>query len=474
MRRHINLLRFVAILCAALLAPDGPYAYAFQTNAQDQPQSTLSPGQLDSLVAPLALYPDPILSQVLVASTYPLEIVEAERWLSQNPSLTGKALTDAAAQQPWDASVQALAAMPDLLKWLSSNIRWTTDLGNAFLAQQQDVMDAVQRMRQKAMANGTLKSTPQQTVSTTSENGQTFIQIMPAEPQVVYLPQYNPAAVWGAASASYPWPAVSYPSAGAIATAGVLSFGAGIALGALWGGGWGGWGWGPGWGSRNIVVNNNFIRSNRFNRGSFVNGNRWAHNPGFRGGVPYSNRNVANRFGRGNFVNGRPTPGQIQQGLRQGSFGQRPGTIGGPAGGNRAGPGGNVGRPGQGNIPGRGGMPGQGNFAGPGGAGHPGMGPGNMPGRGGMPGQVPGPANIPGRGQAARMGNFGQMGGGQRIGNRTFSGGGGPGAFAGVGQGGSRARMSSGRGFGSMGAGGFRGGGFRGGGGGFRGGGRRR
>ena len=116
----------------------------------------LSPDQLDNLVAPIALYPDPLLGQVLAASTYPLEIVEAQQWLQQNSNLQGAQLMDAAKQQNWDPSVQALVAFPDALSLLSNDIRWTTDLGNAFLAQQADVMSAVQRMRARAQANGKL------------------------------------------------------------------------------------------------------------------------------------------------------------------------------------------------------------------------------------------------------------------------------------------------------------------------------
>src|SRR4029077_8292092 len=170
--------RAVAVLCTALLIAQEPYVLAQQaqsaTGSQGQPQKTLTPAQLDSLVAPIALYPDPILSQVLVASTYPLEIVEAGRWLSQNSNLKGKQLTEAAAKQTWDASVQALVVLPDVLKRLDQDVGWTSDLGNAFLAQQQDVMDAVQRLRQKASAAGALQSTKEQTVSTATENNQTY------------------------------------------------------------------------------------------------------------------------------------------------------------------------------------------------------------------------------------------------------------------------------------------------------------
>ena len=147
---------------------------------QAAPRSALTAQQLDNLVAPLALYPDPLLSQVLVAATYPLEVVEANQWLQQNRSLTGTALMDAAKQQNWDASVQALVAFPDVMARLNQDVRWTTDLGNAFLGQQKDVMAAVQRLRARAQANGKLRSTPQETVTTETQNGQSEIAIQPA------------------------------------------------------------------------------------------------------------------------------------------------------------------------------------------------------------------------------------------------------------------------------------------------------
>src|SRR5260370_39863499 len=183
--------RATTLLCVGLLIAHHPFTFAQQPSptggAQDQSATALTPAQLDSLIAPIALYPDPILSQVLVASTYPLEIVEAGRWLSQHSNLTGKTLADAAAKQPWDASVQALVMRPDVLKRLNQDVTWTSELGNAFLAQQQDVMDAVQRLRQRASEAGALKSTSQQTVSTVTENNQPYIAIQPANPEVVYV-----------------------------------------------------------------------------------------------------------------------------------------------------------------------------------------------------------------------------------------------------------------------------------------------
>src|SRR5262249_9814507 len=152
----------------------------------------IPPEQLDSLVAPIALYPDPMLSQVLVASTYPLEIIQLQQWLTRNKNLKDKALVDAVSKQPWDASIQAMAALPDVVKRLSDDIQWTTDLGNAFLAQQSDLMDAVQRMRQKAQSTGALKSNQQQKVETKVVESKQVIVVEQADPQVVYVPSYNP------------------------------------------------------------------------------------------------------------------------------------------------------------------------------------------------------------------------------------------------------------------------------------------
>ena len=151
--------------------------------------------QLDSLVAPIALYPDPLLSQTLVACTYPLEIVLLQQWLEKNKNLKDKALEDAVQKQPWEPSIQAMAVLPELVKKLAENISWTTDLGNAFLSQQSDVMDAVQRMRAKASGAGHLKSNPQMKVETKVVETKTVVVIEQADPKVVYVPAYNPTVV---------------------------------------------------------------------------------------------------------------------------------------------------------------------------------------------------------------------------------------------------------------------------------------
>jgi hypothetical protein len=263
--------------------------------AQTQPaaQAEWTADQLDNLVAPLALFPDPLLSQMLVASTYPLEVVEANQWLQQNRNLQGQALIDAAKQQPWDASIQALVAVPDALEKLNQDIRWTTDLGNAFLAQEADVMNAVQRMRIRAEGNGHLASTKQQTVFNESERGQQVVTIEPAYPDVIYVPVYDPFYVWGPPVYGF-YPPLYYPPYG-------FGFGLGFNIGFCfdnWGG-WNYWGWGPNWFGNTVFVNTYFFNHYGFHhpwrsndRGRLA----WVHNPVHRLNVPYRTPQVAARF----------------------------------------------------------------------------------------------------------------------------------------------------------------------------------
>jgi len=263
------------------------------------PGQALAADQLDGLVAPVALYPDPLLSQILVASTYPLELVQAWQWLQRNPGLTGPALTQAAQQQNWDPSIQALVVFPDLVKRLNQDITWTTDLGNAFLAQQPDVMNAVQQMRREAEQAGKLASGPQQTVTNTNQDGQPIVGIQPANPGMMYLPNYDPGYIWGP-SLYYPYANWYYPPyiGGAY-----FGFGLGIPMGLYFGGGWGGWGgwgWGFGWGNGSLFVNNGFIHRYGFNAGlggSLSGRSAWAHDASHRGGVPYANAAVSGRYG---------------------------------------------------------------------------------------------------------------------------------------------------------------------------------
>ena len=263
------------------------------------PGQALSPDQLDGLVAPIALYPDPLLSQILVASTYPLELVEAWQWLQRNPGLTGAALTQAAQQQNWDPSIQALVVFPDLVKRLNQDITWTTNLGNAFLAQQPEVMDAVQQMRLKAEQAGKLASTSQQRVTTTNDSGRPVIDIEPANPEMMYCPIMILCPFGARRFIIHMRVGITRPFIGGA----YFGFGLGINMGLYFGGGWGGWGgwgWHPGWGNRCVIVNNNFIHRNNFNagRGGSLSGNStWAHDASHRGGVPYSNAAVSSRYG---------------------------------------------------------------------------------------------------------------------------------------------------------------------------------
>ena len=432
----------IAILCCALLAPGETMRSAQEqapASAGQQETAKIPPDQLDSLVAPIALYPDPMLAQVLAASTYPLEIMQLQQWLTKNKGLKDKALVDAVSKQPWDPSVQGLAALPDVVKRLADDIQWTTDLGNAFLAQQGEVMDAVQRMRKKAKDAGNLKSNEQQKVETKVVESKQVVVIEQSNPQVVYVPSYNPVVVYG--PPAYPYPPITYPPPGYYAAGMAISFGVGLAMGAAWGGGWG---YGCGWGNNdvNVNVNNNFNRNTNVQGGNRVStqpvrgsgGNSWQHNPQHRGGTPYSNRSTANRYGgttRGASVSDRQANARRNQ----------------AQGGNRAQAGG---RPDQGQL---GGQP-RASDRSAGGAGD----------RGG---------DRASAGGGDRGGDRASAGGGDRGGNRGSSGAGANSRATALGGGssgrsGSSARASSSRGSASMGS---RGGGSRGGGGG---GGRRR
>ncbi len=298
--------RITAAVCAALLLPSNlvgsalPLPQAAATPAKSTAPTAapvkLPNDQLDSLVAPIALYPDPLLAQVLAASTYPLEIIQLQQWMTKHPDLKGEALATAVEKEKWDPAIQGLAGLPDVVKRLADDIKWTADLGNAFLAQQSDVMDAVQRMRKKASDAGNLKTTEQQKVTTQVVETKQVIVIQQANPQVIYVPAYNPVVVYG--PPIYPYPPIYYPPPGYYAAGVAIGFGVGIAMGAFWGSG--GWGYGPRWGygSVNINVNNRYVNHyNRYNGGNRYNNGNWNHNPQHRGGTPYGDRNTANRYG---------------------------------------------------------------------------------------------------------------------------------------------------------------------------------
>jgi hypothetical protein len=274
-----NPIRMLVLVLAVLLM--GSPLLSAEDTANTAPTQTVSltSDQLDNLVSPVALYPDSLLSQVLVASTYPLQVVQAQQWLLQHADLKGEQLTTAAKNENWDSSVQALVVFPDVLKRLNDDVTWTTNLGNAFLTNQSGVMDAVQRQRQKAEAAGKLKTTEQQKVVNTSEGGQPVVQIEPANPEVIYVPVYDPVWVWGPAL-YYPYPVWYYPPRPAPDV--FFWFGGPVRWSVSFGwGGWWGWGWRPHWHDHNVIINQTFFTRYHY-RPSYVwhpsRGPVWVHN----------------------------------------------------------------------------------------------------------------------------------------------------------------------------------------------------
>jgi hypothetical protein len=249
----------------------------------------LTAAQLDRLVAPIALYPDPLVAQILMAATYPLEVVEADRWLRlpANAALKGDALAAALQQQPWDPSVKSLIAFPQLLQTMDTNLDWTEQLGDAFLAEHPDIMDAIQRLRLRAQAAGSLVSTPQQTVSTENQE----IMIEPASPDTVYVPTYNLSCAYGAWPSTDDPPFSFVPDSGDCAPGGdLIDFGAGFVP-------FGFWAWG------NVDWHNHDIRIDHDRLRQFGAGNRnepagdiWQHDPTHRHGVPYRDPATVARF----------------------------------------------------------------------------------------------------------------------------------------------------------------------------------
>jgi hypothetical protein len=329
----------VLVSCLSLLLASAPVVLAQDTTAapatnqervpQAQAADTdttavakIPAEQLDALVAPIALYPDDLLAQTLVASTYPLEIIQLQQWLAKHPGLKDKALADSVAKQPWDPSIQSMAAIPDVVKRLADDVQWATDLGNAFLAQQGDVMEAVQRMRTKAKANGALESNEKQKVDTQVVEQKTVIVVESTDPEVIYVPSYSPAVVYG--PPVYPYPPIYYPYYPPGAA--MVSFSFGFMMGAAM---WGGSCCHSHWGGGNTVIinnNNNFNQINHNNRGGGGN-NNWQHNPSHRGGTPYGDRGTAGKYGgssRG------PSAGTQPAGSGRGpSAGTHPSTPGG-------------------------------------------------------------------------------------------------------------------------------------------------
>jgi hypothetical protein len=486
--------RVMALALLAAIAMTGGPARAEETAAA----ATFSPTQLEQLVAPIALYPDSITVQVLMAATYPLEIVEAARWRAKNPKLQGDDLTKALEQEDWDPSVESLTYFPDLLKRMSDNLDWTKDLGDAFLGQQDDVLDTVQRMRAKAYEAGSLKSTKEQVVTREVVNEKEIITVEPANPEVVYVPQYSPQEVYGPTYAAAPATPYYYPSMmtyppGYLYGAGLMSFGVGMAVGAAV---WGDCDWdshdvyhhydggGGGGGNKNNNTNVNIDREKnvdrsrnetnigggdrRGDRGRGDRGGRgekWQHDPGRRDGVRYRDQGTANKFGGRDQVAARDRMDQNRARGYEGGRGAGAGMSQRPSGG----------RPTQGGLGSdRGPGTGRPSSGGPGGAQRPTTRPaggqrdnafgGYESGRSAREASGRGAASRGGSSYAGGGGWSGGRGGGSSAGRGGYGGGGGRGGGYGGG---------GGRGGGGFGGGGGRGGGGRGGGRGGRGGGRR-
>ena len=254
--------------------------------AAASPAAAVSQQELDQLLAPIALYPDALVAQILMASTYPLEVVEAARWSKANPGVKDKALEEAMQKQAWDPAVKALTAVPQVLGHMNENLSWTQKLGDAFLADQKAVMGTVQSLRAKAQKAGNLKSSPEQTVKTEQQGSQTVYIIESPKPEVVYVPTYNPATVYGTWWYPYP-PYTMYPPAYVYPPG--LAFTTGVIVGAAI---WGNCNW------RGNEINVNVNNYNNFNKTNIQN-NKYQHNTASRKGVPYGNQAAASQYSRG-------------------------------------------------------------------------------------------------------------------------------------------------------------------------------
>ncbi|MBI1824819.1 MAG: DUF3300 domain-containing protein [Planctomycetes bacterium] len=296
--------RIIYVGVIAFLIPSMAQTSVLVAQQPDVPGASaqFSQQELDQLLAPIALYPDSLLSQILMASTYPLEVVQADRWVRQNSKLQGDALTDALEKQSWDPSVKSLANFPQVLSMMSEKLDWITKLGDAFISQQKQVMDTTQALRAKAKSQGNLETTPQQTVTVqqVDQSPSPVIVIESPSPQVVYVPTYNPTVVYGA------WPYPAYPPyyyrpPGYVAGVAAVSFGAGVACGAAWGYAWGHCNWGHGNVNVNFNQNNFNTRINRSNysQNNLYRGgnNTWQHDAAHRGGAAYRDAGAAGRYG---------------------------------------------------------------------------------------------------------------------------------------------------------------------------------
>jgi len=406
--KHFRVRALAGAMILLLVVSQGSFAQ------QSSGAATFKQEELEQILAPIALHPDTLISQILMAATYPLEVALAERWARQNASLKGDALTAALEKQDWDPSVKSLVNFPQVLTMMSEKLDWTQRVGDAFLADQKKVLDTIQSLRAKAQASGNLKTTKEQTVIVEEK----IIKIEPANPQVVYVPTYNPTVVYGA------WPYPAYPPyyyypPGYVASS-MFAFGAGVAMSAAWGYAWGSCNWGGG--DVDVDVNRNTNINNNINRDQAKQKlqergqlnqkgqGKWQHNPEHRKGVSYRDQGTAQKFNRASTNDAIKSREQFRGGAEQGRQDLARGGVA-----DRGGPGGQSGIGDRGGVGDRGG------------------------------------ASQLGGGGGASRGGSGSRGG----------------AFEGVDRGGSSARSASQRGSASRGGGG----GGRGGGGGGRGGG---
>lgn len=309
MNKNIYFTRsLVGLLVLLLAAP--PWVFAQNAGAD----RTFRQEELDQMLAPVALYPDSLLAQILVAATYPTQVTEADRWVQQNKDLKGDALNNALDRMDWDLSVKALVPFPQVLAMMDDKLSWTENLGEAFLAQQTQVMDTVQKLRARAQAEGNLKSTKEQTVLVKGDS----IEIAPTNPEVVYVPYYDPAVIYGTwwypAYPPYAW----YPffPGGPLITYGLFGFAAGIAVASAWNWGWGHWDWGHHVCNVNVARNIN-INRNHIGTVHTANWNHWSRETGHRSFS--SSRSTGMRdTGRLGTWN-RPSAASVQKGLHEGT-----------------------------------------------------------------------------------------------------------------------------------------------------------
>jgi hypothetical protein len=310
-RKSVTHATAVLVSLALVIASSQNQSVALAAETATPTQAApMSQSELRALVAPIALYPDNLVAEVLAAATFPDQVAIANYWLQQNTNLTGNTLVQAVDKQTWDASVKGLTGFPSVLGNMAKSLSWTSELGEAYHNQKAQVMTAIQALRAQAKAAGHLESTPQMTV--VQQAPQTIV-IEPANPQVVYVPQYNPAVIYG-----YPYVTPGY-TAGDVALASALSFGAGVAVGAFMGGGWGWNAWGCDWHGGAVLYNHNAFYGNTAWHGGYAGG---YHPYGYDGGYhPYGdyNRNQFNRNVSGNQFN-RNVSGNTVNINRAGAF----------------------------------------------------------------------------------------------------------------------------------------------------------